>query len=266
MLILRGMLPRGKQIVGALGNMNRQLSITLSQNFRCIAGSSWTKKTLPLQKQHQQQSQLQFQSRWLSEKSTKTDSEEALQRIYYGTLAPRMKMVKFFSLSTSLAGIAAQPILLEQGMKIGGTGMAVFLCSVGGFFTFVTPLLLHFITKKYVTELHYNPQTEEYTATTISLLLQKIKVSGAKYGISILKFNVNFNPFKTKFRPSDVVVPEVPGMFTSFLVGKRPLFIDPALFDDPEHYVRIMGYDKPIDFKLDLNPEADRNSKSKEKQ
>ncbi|KAH8305824.1 hypothetical protein KR059_011742 [Drosophila kikkawai] len=246
MLSLRGLLPRGKQIAGALGNVTRQLPIPLSQNCRCIAGLSWTKR-LPLQKQHQpsQQHQQHLQSRWLSGKSTKTDSEEALQRIYYGTLAPRMKMVKFFSLSTSLAGIAAQPILLEQGMKIGGTGMAVFLCSVGGFFTFVTPLLLHFITKKYVTELHYNPQTEEYTATTISLLLQKIK---------------------TKFRPSDVTVPEVPGMFTSFLVGKRPLFIDPALFDDPEHYVRIMGYDKPIDFKLDLSPEADKTQKSQEKQ
>jgi len=42
-------------------------------------------------------------------------------------------------------------------------------------------------------------------------------------------------------------------MFTSFVVKKRPLFVDPALFDDPEHYVRIMGYDKPIDFKLNLN-------------
>ncbi|KAH8294387.1 hypothetical protein KR054_011793 [Drosophila jambulina] len=245
MLCLRGMLPRGKQVVGTLGNMTRQLPNPLSQNYRCIAGSSWT-KTLPLQKQHlESQQQKPLQRRWLSGKPTQPDSEEALQRIYYGTLAPRMKMVKFFSLSTSLAGIAAQPILLEQGMKIGGTGMAVFLCSVGGFFTFVTPLLLHFITKKYVTELHYNPQTEEYTATTISLLLQKIK---------------------TKFRPSDVTVPEVPGMFTSFLVGKRPLFIDPALFDDPEHYVRIMGYDKPIDFKLDLSPEADRTPKTKEKQ
>ncbi|XP_073837600.1 transmembrane protein 70 homolog, mitochondrial [Musca autumnalis] len=155
---------------------------------------------------------------------------EALQRVYYGSLAPRMKAVKIFSLTTSLAGLAAQPILLEQGMKMGGTGMAVFLCGFAGFFTFVTPFMLHFITKKYVTEIHYNPQTDEYVATTISIILQKIK---------------------TKFRPSDVKVPEVPGMFTSFLVDGRPLFVDPALFDDPEHYVRIMGYDKPIDFKLE---------------
>lgn len=97
-------------------------------------------------------------------------------RVYYGALAPRMKAVKIFSLTTSLAGLAAQPILLEQGLNMGGKPMAVFLCGFAGFFTFVTPLLLHFITKKYVTEIHYNPKSEEYTATTISLLLFKIKV------------------------------------------------------------------------------------------
>ncbi|XP_017066718.1 transmembrane protein 70 homolog, mitochondrial [Drosophila eugracilis] len=236
MLGLRAVLPRGKQFAVVLGTATRQIS--LPQNCRCITSYSWTK---PKQSQPQK---LQ-QNRWLSVKSTKTESQHALQRIYYGTLAPRMKMVKFFSLSTSLAGLAAQPILLEQGMKIGGTGMAVFLCTIGGFFTFVTPLLLHFITKKYVTELHYNPQTEEYTATTISLLLQKIK---------------------TKFRTNDVVVPEVPGMFTSFLVNKRPLFVDPALFDDPEHYVKIMGYDKPIDFKLDLSSNPEKFPKTKDQQ
>ncbi|KAH8378623.1 hypothetical protein KR009_000374 [Drosophila setifemur] len=240
MFAIRTVLPRGKQFAAALGNATRQ--IHLSHSCRYFAGS----QVQALQKQQQQlQQQQKVQSRWLSGKSSKSESEDALQRIYYGTLAPRMKLVKFFSLSTSLAGIAAQPILLEQGMKIGGTGMAVFLCSVGGFFTFVTPLLLHFITKKYVTEVHYNPKTEEYTATTISLLLMKVK---------------------TTFRPSDVVVPEVPGMFTSFLVNKRPLFVDPALFDDPEHYVKIMGYDKPIDFKLDLSSREAKPTKSKEQQ
>lgn len=70
--------------------------------------------------------------------------------------------------------------------------------------------------------------------------------------------------FQTKFRPSDVKVPEVPGMFTSFLVDGKPLFVDPALFDDPEHYVRIMGYDKPIDFKLETtNVSNDDSSKIK---
>lgn len=172
--------------------------------------------------------------------ASKASPDEEL--IYTGSLAPRMKAVKVFSLTTSLTGLAAQPILMEQGMKIGGTGMAVAICTVAGFFTFVTPLLLHFITKKYVTELHYNPKTEEYTATTISILLYKIK---------------------TKFRPSDVVVPEVPGMFTSFKVKDKALFLEPTLFDNTEHYIKIMGYDKPIDFKLNVQPDEDKPSDPK---
>lgn len=53
-------------------------------------------------------------------------------------------------------------------------------------------------------------------------------------------------------------------MFTSFVVGDRDLFVDPALFDDPEHYVRIMGYDKPVDFKLELTESTNEtNSKTK---
>ncbi|XP_036336801.1 transmembrane protein 70 homolog, mitochondrial [Rhagoletis pomonella] len=165
-------------------------------------------------------------------------------RVYYGSLAPRMKAVKLFSLTTSLAGMAAQPVLMEQGLKMGGTPMAVFLCGFAGFFTFVTPLLLHFVTKKYVTEIHYNPQADEYTATTISIILYQIK---------------------TKFKTSDVKVPEVPGMFTSFLVHDKPLFVDPSLFEDPEHYVRIMGYDKPVDFKLELSESAAKSAETVKK-
>lgn len=103
-------------------------------------------------------------------------SPAQLTKIYYGTLTPKIKAVKVFSLSTSLAGLAAQPILMEQGAKIGGTGMVVFMCGFVGLFTFVTPLLLHFITKKYVTEIMYNAATQEYTATTISLILLKKEV------------------------------------------------------------------------------------------
>lgn len=116
------------------------------------------------------------QQRFKSTQTNTTTSNENGVRIYYGSLAPRMKAVKVLSLTTSVVGLAAQPILMEQGMKIGGTGMAVFLCTVAGFFTFVTPLLLHFITKKYVTEIHFNPTTEEYTATTISIILKKVQV------------------------------------------------------------------------------------------
>ncbi|XP_030380253.1 transmembrane protein 70 homolog, mitochondrial [Scaptodrosophila lebanonensis] len=235
MFTMRAALPCGKQFASILTKAYRGGGSTATGLSITIAGRTAAATAVP--------------HRWYaagpaSPAAAADDGAKGsgLKRIYYGTLASRMKVVKVFSLTTSLAGLAAQPILLEQGMKIGGTGLAVFICTTAGFFTFVTPLLLHFITKKYVTELHYNPSTDQYIATTISLLLQKIE---------------------TKFRTNDVTVPEVPGMFTSFVVGKRALFVDPALFDDPEHYVRIMGYDKPVDFKLDLSADTTDDKRTK---
>lgn len=87
-----------------------------------------------------------------------------------------MKAVKVFSITTSLTGMAAQPIIMEQGSKLGGAPMMYFMCGVVGFFTFVTPVLLHVITKKYVSEIHYDPKSEEYTATTISFFLTRVEV------------------------------------------------------------------------------------------
>lgn len=63
------------------------------------------------------------------------------------------------------------------------------------------------------------------------------------------------------FTPEDVKVPDVPGMFTSIIVKDTPLFLDPNSFDNPDHYVKIMGYDKPIDFKLNLNEKSTEDSK-----
>lgn len=56
--------------------------------------------------------------------------------------------------------------------------------------------------------------------------------------------------FQIEFKIEDVKVPDIPGMFTTFEVKGKALFLDPRLFQDPTHYAKIMGYDKPIDFKL----------------
>lgn len=58
-------------------------------------------------------------------------------------------------------------------------------------------------------------------------------------------------------------MPEVGGLFTTFLVKNKAFFVDPQLFPDPTHYIKIMGYDKPIDFKFE---EARQTSNSEEKE
>lgn len=58
-----------------------------------------------------------------------------------------------------------------------------------------------------------------------------------------------------KFKKEDVIVPEVPGPFTSILIrdkeGKEvPVFVALESFIFPRHYGLFMGYDKPLDLQL----------------
>ncbi|XP_022130820.2 transmembrane protein 70 homolog, mitochondrial [Pieris rapae] len=161
--------------------------------------------------------------------ANKVQEDAKLERIYYGTLTPQIRAVKVFSLCSSIAGLIAQPILIKEASTIGSTSLLVALCSVVGFFTFVTPILLHIITKKYVTEIHYDADKSLYKATTYSFFLV---------------------PKKVDFTPDDVVVPDIPGMFTTMFAKGKPLFIEARHFNDPLDYAKIMGYDKPLDFKL----------------
>lgn len=48
---------------------------------------------------------------------------------------------------------------------------------------------------------------------------------------------------------------ETQTIFTSLKVGPKnvPLFIEKANFTDPTHYARLMGYDKPFDFGINVD-------------
>ncbi|XP_037293737.1 transmembrane protein 70 homolog, mitochondrial [Manduca sexta] len=140
-----------------------------------------------------------------------------------------------------MAGLMAQPIIIREAANIGSTSILIALCSVVGFFTFITPILLHLVTKKYVTEIQYDPTTSTYRATTINFFLAK-------------KLH--------EFQAKDVHVPDVPGMFTTMHAKGVPLFIEARHFNDPLHYAKIMGYDKPMDFKLGDTDSKD-NTESK---
>ncbi|KAB0795991.1 hypothetical protein PPYR_10052 [Photinus pyralis] len=159
--------------------------------------------------------------------STTQNRNEVL--VYHGTLTTQLRGVKVFSLMTSLTGIVAQPFIYTQLMSLNNVPLMIVAWSFFGLFTIGTPLLLHLLARKYVTTLKYKPETDTYVATTLNL------------------FNI---AKELEFKPADVKVPEVLGMFTSFTAKDKALFVDPRFFSDPKHYGRIMGYDKPLDFKL----------------
>lgn len=96
--------------------------------------------------------------------------------IYEGKITKQIVRVKMFSITTSAMGLLAQPIIWTRAVEASGTGLGTILCSIVGIFTFVTPVLLHFVTKKYVIDIRYNEQKDEYTCATVSFFLFKNKV------------------------------------------------------------------------------------------
>lgn len=107
--------------------------------------------------------------------SKKTHSDGV--SIYTGKYNWRIIRVKIFSLTTSALGVCAQPYLWQKSQLIGSTGLGVLVCSIVGVFTFITPILIHFIMKKYVVDIRYNKETDEYTCYTISFFLFKNRVT-----------------------------------------------------------------------------------------
>ena len=98
--------------------------------------------------------------------------------IYQGILSTQIKLVKGFSLTTSAIGISCQPLLFMQ-MNASGANLAL-MGGIGAFlslFTFATPLLIHYVSKKYVTEIKFNKLEDTYTAITYSFFLRKKEVS-----------------------------------------------------------------------------------------
>lgn len=67
-----------------------------------------------------------------------------------------------------------------------------------------------------------------------------------------------------KFKVKDIQNSEAQTIFTSFQVGPKnvPLFIEKGNFTDPTHYARLMGYDKPIDFGINVDLLDDVKQKS----
>merc|ERR1712083_1125029 len=157
-------------------------------------------------------------------------SEKADQEIYEGILSTQIKLVKTFSLMTSCIGLAFQPILYSYSHTGGNVAVVVATGAVISFFTLGTPLLIHSVSKKYVTKLYYNQVEDKYTAVV---------------------YNIFVRPKKIEFKVNDVEVPDIPGMFTTFKANSVPLFVEGSQFNDITHYGKIMGYDKPLDLMWD---------------
>ncbi|XP_078254296.1 transmembrane protein 70, mitochondrial [Rhinoraja longicauda] len=156
--------------------------------------------------------------------------------IYVGNLAKAVLGVKFFSYSTSIFSCCVMPcIVLQTGLGVQSPVLQAAFCGIIGFFTFLSPAVLHFLTKGYVIRLYHSAETDCYTAVTYNVLLQQKK---------------------TIFHQKDVKVPGISKMFTTFYANKKSMLVNPV-FCHPNDYNHLMGYDQPFSFNLDDIKERD---------
>ena len=99
------------------------------------------------------------------------------ERIYDGGLATKIRFVKMFSLFTSASSLSCQPYIINRALEAENSAVTVAgIIVTFGFFAFVTPLMLHVITKRYVVHVDYDHEKDTYIATTYSIFAKKKEV------------------------------------------------------------------------------------------
>ncbi|KAH0617636.1 hypothetical protein JD844_016081 [Phrynosoma platyrhinos] len=163
--------------------------------------------------------------------SSHHENSEYGRLIYCGNLAKAVLGVKFFSYSTSMFSMCMMPIIIfKTGVGVDSLPLQIAFYSIVGFFTFITPVTLHLITKGYVIRLYHKAETDTYTAITYNAILAEKK---------------------TVFHQKDVKIPDINKMFTTFYAKTKSMLVNPLLFHYPQDYSHLMGYDKPFTFDLE---------------
>ncbi|XP_060099612.1 transmembrane protein 70, mitochondrial isoform X1 [Heteronotia binoei] len=172
------------------------------------------------------------------------DNSEYGRLVYCGNLAKVILGVKFFSYSTSMLSLSIMPLIIfKTGVGFNSLPLQIAFYSIVGLFTFITPVTLHLITKGYVIRLYHKAETDTYTAITYSAILAEKK---------------------TVFHQKDVKIPDISKLFTTFYARTKSMLVNPGLFQYPQDYNHLMGYDKPFSFDLgesDESAEGKQNSK-----
>ncbi|NXX85456.1 TMM70 protein, partial [Urocolius indicus] len=156
--------------------------------------------------------------------------------VYKGNMAKAVLGVKFFSYSTSIFNLFMVPyIMLKTGVGFDSLLGQVAFYGVIAFFTFVTPVTLHVLTKGYVVRLYYKDEVDTYTAITYNAILAE-KV--------------------TVFHRKDVKIPDISKMFTTFYAKTKSMLVNPSLFPNPQDFNHLMGHDMSLYFDFEEEKKA----------
>lgn len=126
--------------------------------------------------------------------------------VYQGPLVNRIKSLKYLSLSTSLVSLVAQPVIILRANEVGSSLFAAGIASTLGTVVFLTPFLINLVTKRYVYQVEFDTDSQQFTAYTLNILNR---------------------PVKHLFKAGDMKMLPVDKIFANVCIcGDKPLFID----------------------------------------
>lgn len=160
-----------------------------------------------------------------SQDDGRTGNHHNSRLIYEGKLGKRVLYLKSVSIVSSLCLAGSYSyIISKKGFSVALAGVGFAFCPF-----LLSPIVIAWFFKRYVTHLYYNPQTDTYTAHHYGLLLNKKQCS---------------------FKKEDVTRSDATSMLNTFTVGKKPFFVhdeDLIDFESVQLYRRMVGLDQVKD-------------------
>lgn len=145
-------------------------------------------------------------------------------QVYTNPISKLVISAKIFSLSSSGIVLAVQPFMMSKFASMAA--FAPFFAS-SLLFAFITPALLHLLTRPCVFSITYDKDRSKFTAYTKSIFLRSKSIefdeNDVSYSVSSLLANMTIR-------------------------DKIPLLVMENGFTDVEMKHRILGLDKPIKF------------------
>lgn len=157
--------------------------------------------------------------------STENDKEH----IYKGALTNRIRNLKIFSYTTSFISICLQPVIYMKAIEDDNLTTLTIMLAFMNLTAIGSPLVVHWLTRRYVTDMYYYPKQDIYVAEVYNMFLKKKQIM---------------------FNSDETDIPETNAILKSCTIHGHPLLFAETEFTDRKHYNILMGYNDPIDFEM----------------
>lgn len=116
-----------------------------------------------------------LQVRHVSDKHSERNTS-VREMIYNGAVTNKVRNIKMFSLLSSVLSVICQPIIYMKILEEDNAISVGTLFALLNILTISSPLLVHFLTKRYVIEMYHYPNKEKYTAELYTFFCKKREV------------------------------------------------------------------------------------------